>query len=149
MFNLAIERSQLVEAKIVGNPSKSRRYQFTEIPNLSRNNIILYGIEGYTADQLSKTVLGETVIAAAATPKISLTLKDNANDEFMYQMPFFNTIRSLNGGFVMIIKPRIINLTDCFIQLSDPAGINANEVIPFNFYYRLTASQNDPRSRIG
>lgn len=137
MYNLAINRSQLIEARIVGNSAAGKRYQFTEVPNLARNNLILYGIEAFSAAQLTQSPFGNTVISAATSDQVVVTLKDNKNDEFMYQSPYFTLIRSNVGGFVTILKPRIINLTDCYIQLVDATGISINEVALFNFYYDL------------
>ena len=45
MNNLIIKRSQLVEAQFTGTPAAGKKYQFTEVPNISRNNIIIYGFE--------------------------------------------------------------------------------------------------------
>ena len=57
--------------------------------------------------------------------------------EFVYQMPIYTAIRSLNGGFIVLLKPRIINLTDSYIQLTDTTGINSNEVLACNIYYDI------------
>jgi hypothetical protein len=137
MNNLIIKQSQLVTATVTGTPSAARRYNFNDIPNLSRNNIILYGIEAFSATQLSDVPTGENVIAAAVINQVVVTLKDNNNIEFVYQMPYYSLVRSLNGGFVVMLKPRIINLTDCYIQLTDAAGVNAGDVAAFNFYYDI------------
>lgn len=137
MNNLIIKRSQLVEAEIKGPPATTKRYPFTEIPNLSRNNIMLYGIEAITGGQLSATPLGKTNIVDADQPKVVVTLKDNNNLEFVYQFPLYSLVRSNNGGFVTLLEPRIINLTDCYVQFVDVTGIAANEVVTFNFYYDL------------
>ena len=49
MNNIIVKQSQLVTATFNGTPTVNRRYKFDDIPNLSRNNIILYGIEAYSA----------------------------------------------------------------------------------------------------
>jgi hypothetical protein len=36
-----------------------------------------------------------------------------------------------------LMKPRIINLTDSYIQLTDTTGVNTNEVVAVNMYYDL------------
>ncbi len=136
MYNLAIDQSQLVEARITGDPAASKRYNFTEIPNLSRLNIVLYALEVYSATQLAVSPGGRTVIAAADVDKIVITLKNIGNIQFMYQMPYFSLIRGNNGGFVAMIKPQIINLTDCYMQLTSPTGLAADEVAMINFYYK-------------
>lgn len=137
MNNLIIKRSQLVRAKITGTPTTGNKYFFTEVPNLSRNNIILYGFELFTATQLVRTPQNEAVIAASAQDQVVVTWRDNKKQEFIYQMPAYTAIRSLNGGFIVLMKPRIINLTDSYVQLTDTAGVNANDVVAVNMYYDL------------
>ena len=137
MNNLIIKRSQLVTAQITGTPATGRRYNFLEIPNLSRNNIILYGFECYTTTQLAKTPDNLTPISAANIPNVVLTLRDNDKVEFVYQVPCFNFIRSNVGGFITMMKPRIINLTDSYVQLTAVGTIAQDEAAVFNFYYQL------------
>lgn len=138
MNNIIVKNSQLVTATFDGTPTVNRRYKFDDIPNLSRNNVILYGIEAYSADQLVKTQDGSDVIPAASTLGLTVTLKDNNNNEFMYQMPYYNLIRSENGGFVILLEPKIINLTDCYVQINSAGGITTGDKAVFNFYYDFT-----------
>lgn len=135
MNNIIVKNSQLVTATFEGTPTVSRRYKFNDIPNLSRNNIILYGIEAYSATQLTNTSDGQDVIAQADTLGVTVTLKDNNQNEFIYQMPYYNLIRSVNGGFVILLEPKIINLTDCYVQINNVAGITTGDQAVFNFYY--------------
>jgi hypothetical protein len=137
MNNLIIKRSQIVRAQITGTPSLGNKYYFTDVPNLSRNNIILYGFEVFTATQLAKTPQNETVVAGSTSDQVVLTWRDNNKIEFVYQMPIYTAIRSLNGGFIVLLKPRIINLTDSYIQLVDTTGISTNEVVAANIYYDI------------
>ena len=135
MNNIIIKQSQLVTATFEGTPTVNRRYKFDDIPNLSRNNIILYGIEAYSAAQLSNTSDGSDVVSAADSLGVTVTLKDNQNNEFVYQMPYYNLIRSNNGGFVILLEPKIINLTDCYVQINNVGTLANGDKAIFNFYY--------------
>lgn len=135
MNNIIIKQSQLVTATINGTPTINRRYKFDDIPNLSRNNIILYGIEAYSSSQLTNTSDGSDILSAADTLGVTVTLKDNQNNEFIYQMPYYNLIRANNGGFVILLEPKIINLTDCYVQINNALAIASGDVAIFNFYY--------------
>lgn len=135
MNNIIVKQSQLVTATFDGTPTVNRRYKFDDIPNLSRNNIVLYGIEAYSADQLSNTSDGSDVLASADTLGVTVTLKDNQNNEFIYQMPYYNLIRSNNGGFVILLDPKVINLTDCYVQINNTLGLVSGDKAVFNFYY--------------
>ena len=52
MNNLIIKRSQLVEAQFTGTPAAGVKYAFTQVPNISRNNIIIYGFEVFTSGSI-------------------------------------------------------------------------------------------------
>jgi hypothetical protein len=105
MNNLIIKRSQLIEAQFTGTPAAGKKYQFTEIPNISRNNIIVYGFEAFTATQLAVTPNNNTVVASGVSDQLVITLIDSDNKERIYQLPYYTAIRSLNGGFVLMVKP--------------------------------------------
>jgi len=137
MNNLIIKRSQLIEAQFTGTPASGKKYQFTEIPNISRNNIIVYGFESFTATQLAVTPNNNTVVAAGVSDQLVVTLIDSDNKERIYQLPYYTAIRSLNGGFVLMVKPFILNLTRSYVQITSATGINANEVASFNLYYSI------------
>jgi hypothetical protein len=137
MNNLIIKRSQLIEAQFTGTPAAGKKYQFTEIPNISRNNIIVYGFEAFTATQLAVTPNNNTVVASGVSDQLVVTLIDSDNKERIYQLPYYTAIRSLNGGFVLMVKPFILNLTRSYVQITSATGINANEVASFNLYYSI------------
>ena len=137
MNNLIIKRSQLIEAQFTGTPAAGKKYQFTEIPNISRNNIIVYGFEAFTATQLAVTPNNNTVVAAGVSDQLVVTLIDSDNKERIYQLPYYTAIRSLNGGFVLMVKPFILNLTRSYVQITDATGISANQVASFNLYYSI------------
>ena len=109
MNNLIIKRSQIVEAVINGTPAANVRYYFQNIPNLAANNLRLYGLEGFSTTQLATTPTGYTCVST--TTGIVVTLRDTNKVEFLYQMPFYTTIRANNYGAYTILSPRTINLT--------------------------------------
>jgi len=142
MNNLIIKRSQLVEAQIVGTPATARKYQFLDVPNLGQNNCLVYGLEVFSADQLATTPNNNTVVPAASIDNITVSLRDVNKREFLYQVPAYTLVRSLNGGFITMIQPRVINLTDCYIQLTGVAGLAQNQVLAINLYYSIVGEDN-------
>jgi len=135
MNNLVIKRSQIVEAKLQGNLAVGNRYYFKDIPNLSRNNVVIYGIEAFTDSELSVAPSGATTVGSSTG--IVVTLRDNQKKEFMYNVPYYTLIRANNAGLIVMMKPRIINLTDCYVSLTSTSGLTLNEVAAFNLYYDL------------
>ena len=135
MNNLVIKRSQIVEAKLQGNLAVGNRYYFKDIPNLSRNNVVIYGIEAFTDSELSVAPSGATTVGTSTG--IVVTLRDNQKKEFMYNVPYYTLIRANNAGLIVMMKPRILNLTDSYISLTNTTGLTLNEVAAFNLYYDL------------
>jgi len=135
MNNLIIKRSQIVEAELTGTLATGKRYHFSDVPAISRNNVVLYGIEAFTETQLTKAPSSKTVVGASTG--IVVTLLDDQKQQFVYQIPYFTLIRNNNAGLIVMLKPRILNLTDCFVQLTDTAGLSSGEVACFNLYYDI------------
>jgi len=135
MNNLVIKRSQQIQFVLAGSVATGRRYFATDIPNLSRNNVVVYGIEFFTASQQATTPTGLTVVSASTG--INVTLRDNKKQEFMFQVPMYTLIRANNAGLIVLLKPRIINLTDCYVQITNTASLNAGEAVAANIYYDL------------
>jgi hypothetical protein len=135
MNNLIIKKSQIVEAQFTTGIVLNNKYNFTEIPNLSANNLIIYGIECYTAAQLAKTPSGNTTIANADAINVIVTFRNTKKEEFVYQMPVYSLIRANNGGFVTMFKPQLVNLTDCYVQVVAAGTLATNQSVAFNLYY--------------
>jgi hypothetical protein len=55
----------------------------------------------------------------------------------MYQVPMYTLIRANNAGLIVLLKPRIINLTDCYVQITNTTGLTLNESVAANLYYDL------------
>ena len=96
MNNLVIKRSQIVEAKLSGSLAVGKRYNFTDIPNLSRNSLVIYGFESFTTSQLTVTPTGNSVVPVSTG--IVITWRDTNKQEFIYQIPMYTTIRANNAG---------------------------------------------------
>ena len=135
MNNLVIKRSQQIEFRLTGSIATGKRYFATDIPNLSRNNVVVYGIEFFTSAQEATTPTGNTVTSVSTGTVV--TLRDNKKQEFMYQVPQYTLIRANNAGLIVLLKPRIINLTDCYVQLTNTTSINLGESVAANIYYDL------------
>ena len=135
MNNLVIKRSQQIQFVLSGSVAVGRRYFATDIPNLSRNNVVVYGVEFFTASQQATTPTGLTCVSTSTG--IAVTLRDNKKQEFMYQVPMYTLIRSNNAGLIVLLKPRIINLTDCYVTVTNTTSLNAGEAVSANLYYDL------------
>ena len=138
MNNLIVDHSQLVQAIIPANPGYGTTANFQDIPNISKNNIELYALECYSAEQIAVTQDGLDVIAAADVPNIIFTLvTSEKNYKQVENVPYYNYIRSNNGGFVVLLNNIKIDLTKCFITIVNAGSLVENQACLFNLYYNL------------
>jgi hypothetical protein len=135
MNNLVAKRSQIVEAQFTGSLVVGRKYPFTQDPNISRKNIMIYGFEAYTNAQLDFTPINNTIIGDNAKTDVVITFIDNNNIERIYQLPYTCLMPNINGGFIRLVKPFTIELTKSYVQLVDIGNINLDESIAINLYY--------------
>jgi hypothetical protein len=135
MNNLVAKRSQIVEAQFTGSLVIGRKYPFTQDPNISRKNIIIYGFEAYSNVQLDFTPINNVVIDNDAITDVVITFIDNNNIERIYQLPYTCLMPNLNGGFIRLVKPFTIDLTKSYVQLVDTSNVSIDESIAINLYY--------------
>jgi hypothetical protein len=133
MYSLAIKRTQLVEC-VLNTVAVGQRFQFQDVPEISRNNIVLYGIEAFTATQLVTSPDARTVVPIGTG--LVVNLKNALNEEFVYNIPYFSLIRSQNGGFFFSFAEGIdIQLTNCTVQITNNTSLVANQAAVFNLVY--------------
>ena len=135
MQEVIIKKSQLVSAQITGTPAALQKYLFLPNAELSSKKIALYGIEAYTAAQLTTDQSSNAVIPANGAPSITFTLVTDGNKETIKDMPVVNAIRSSNNGFILPLDNLRVNLEKCYIILNAATNLTANQVVLFNFYY--------------
>lgn len=136
MQNVIIQKSLLVEARIVGTPAALQTYQFDPVQNIALNNILVYGVIGYSATQLNISPQNRPVIAAAGIPSLALTFVNAQNQKQIWRMPVYDTVRSLNGGFVATFDDIALNLTSSYIELMGTTGLNLGDSFVCELLYR-------------
>lgn len=136
METAIIKQSQLVEAEITATPAIGQRFNFNDNQEISNNNILLYALQAYSEGQLAKSPISQkTLVGTTGVPSVVITFVDNNNQEVVQRIPYYDIIRSNNGGFYTLVKPLRVSLTKCYIELVDTTGLSANEVVVFNFIY--------------
>lgn len=137
MQALIANKGKYVFAKItsVANAPAQFPFDINSAQDIAQANITLYAIEAFTAAEVAKDQLGNTVVAAAGGPSIMLTLVDKNGVILLENYPVNTLRKSVNNGFPMYLKNFQIDLTKCYVTLVSTSNVNANEVIGFNLYY--------------
>jgi hypothetical protein len=66
-----------------------------------------------------------------------ITFVDDNNVERIYQIPYYALVSSLNGGFIRMVKPFILNLTKSYVQCVSTSNISTDQVASVNLYYSI------------
>lgn len=131
---MIIENSYLVEVNLP-SITLGQRYTFLDIPQLRYNAVTMMGIEAFTASQLATSPNNKTVISAAGSVNIVCTFVVNETED-IYQIPYYTLISSNNAGLIREFQNKRINLVKSYITILNVTGLNANESVMFNFYYK-------------
>lgn len=136
MYNLVAEKTQIVDAEITATGFNTT-CKFENIPNMATNNIIVYGIQVFTATQQSISPnSGKTVLPASALPSLTLTLVDEFGGFPIQDVPTYDLVASLNGGFKTPIKDFKMNLTACYLKTVNTTGLTVGQVLLIQLFYR-------------
>lgn len=135
MNNLIMNRAQLVEIPILASPGFGAVAYFADVPEISKGNIKLYGIEVFNADLMSVAPSGLSVVAASDVPSLSITLVTKTNEKRQENMPYYGLIRSNNGGFITLLDNIQIDLTKCYMGINAAGGLAVNQVGLAMLYY--------------
>jgi hypothetical protein len=131
---MIIENSYLVEVNLP-SITLGQRYTFIDIPQLRYNAVTMMGIEAFTGSQLATSPNNKTVIAAAGSVNIVCTFVVNETED-IYQIPYYTLISANNAGLIREFQNKRINLVKSYITILNVTGLNANESVMFNFYYK-------------
>lgn len=99
------------------------------------NNVLLKGIEVYSADQLVKGPLTyATVVSAAGQKSAVMVVVDGVTDRIK-EIPLVDLIPQLNGGLQREFEPFVAVLNKSYIKLVSTSNVNANECFLVNWIY--------------
>lgn len=140
MYNIVAKKTVLVAAPIPANPTAGVEYKFENLNDLSGNNIIIYGIQAYTSNQLVKNDNGTDVVDGTAAQGIVVNIQNTHNEYIHQYTPYIDFVKQSNNGVVFLQKPLKISLTNCSIVIFAKQGnVNAGgaTVALFKLFYEI------------
>jgi len=127
---LVIRNSYLVEVNLT-TVATNQRYYFPDIPKI--RNKIIKGIETVYATSLSVSPSGAPMITAPNG--LLLTLQNEADQEVVYQMPYYNLVGHLNSGIIKELANVRVNLVKSYITVVNGALFTNGQSAAVVFYY--------------
>lgn len=128
---LLVKRSYSVELAFSQVGAAGVSVNFKDVQQLRA--VVVYGIELFTQDQLTKAKSGNPVVTLAQMATATLTISEMGVDKIVDQ-PCTSFVASVNGGMFRLYDGIILNLPKSRVTLND-AGILPNTSIVAAFYY--------------
>ena len=129
-----IKRSLAVEVNLrtinVGD-----QFFFPDNQIIRGKRVRVYGMEVFTANQLSFTAGALPVVSQVNSLGLIVNLVDASNSNRIFQIPYFTFIASQNGGMIREFVPFELVLTKSFIQITAVGGLVAGEGCYINLIY--------------
>jgi hypothetical protein len=133
MLQPIVEKSYLVELNLGTVVGAQRQVNFQFIPQLK--DAIIYGVEVFSATQVSLSPNGATVVSTLGLADLTVTFAVG-DDQDVFLQPCADLNPALVAGFIRMYNNKRFNLTKSFITMQGVANIAANQAVLFNFFYR-------------
>lgn len=134
MLQPITEKSYLVELNL-GTVGVQKQVNFQFIPQLEGS--LIYGIQSFSATQLSLSPNGSSVVTSAGLADLTVTfVVGDMQDVFLLPVADLNS--PLIQGFIRMFNNKKLNLTKSFVTIQSTATVANNQSILFNFLYRKT-----------
>lgn len=137
---IVVKWFDLVEVQLTATPARGQSFPFQVTQNdyINKPEVFVYGIETYTATELSTSPSGNTVIAAADVPNIVVNLIDrNGQKEKDRNIPLTRFRPSLYNGYTQYFEPISVDMSRSNISLVAAGTLALNQVVCFGFYYKI------------
>lgn len=136
--NFKIKAAELVEVPVSLGNTRNTIY-FPDLPNIRVKQI--EGIEVYTALELSTSLSGRTVQAAADIKDATITLYFTGGEYIVSPLEalhrVINKTNSTFYGDIPSLAGQVIDWTKCYVTLTSNVANFANKSFMFNVYYIL------------
>lgn len=128
---LLVKRSYTTEIVFTQAVSGGMIVNFSDVQQL--RDVLVYGIEIFTSETLTKSKSGATVISSAQAATILMTFYDRSKEK-IYQQPANAFVSIINGGMFRMFDALDLNLTKSYAQGTD-VGVLINQSLVVSFYY--------------
>lgn len=133
MLQPITNKSYLVEVNLGTSVAAQKQINFNFIPQLEGS--IIYGIQTFSASQVSLSPNGSAMVTAAGLADLTVTFAVGDNQD-LFLVPCADLNSSLISGFIRMFQDKRLNLTKSFVTIQSTATVAANQSILFNFIYR-------------
>jgi hypothetical protein len=119
--------------------------QLNDNPIIRQPNVLITGVEIYTASQFTKTPAANTVITEAAAKGIVLTLQDDKNQYKVFEIPVLALNPAVNNGVSREFEPFRLVMQNSYLKVTDAAVVTANRSVYIAFNYIIDKAHKTTR----
>jgi len=131
MIQPIIDRSYLVELNIT-SATVGSQVTFQNVPELLGVNI--YGIQAFTATDLTFSPNGKTIIADIDAAGLVVTFVVDSTEE-VYRYLYRDLRPGSNSGLIRLFRNKKINITKSYATILAVGTLAAAQSMMFNFIY--------------
>lgn len=133
MLQPIAQKSYLVEVNLGSSVAAQKQINFNFIPQLEGS--IIYGIQSFSASQVSLSPNGSAMVTAAGLADLTVTFAVGDNQD-LFLVPVADLNSALISGFIRMFQDKRLNLTKSFVTIQSTTTVVANQSVLFNFLYR-------------
>jgi hypothetical protein len=139
MYGIPVtERSLTIEVRLT-SISVGAQIVFPDNQIIRGQNIVVYGIESFTSDQITYTPSSNQVVSPTAALGLIINFLDDKSINLVNQMPYFALNAATNSGVVREFKPFQCVLTKSFVTITNNTGLTVGQSAFFNLIYKPLA----------
>jgi hypothetical protein len=139
MYGIPVtERSLTIEVRLT-TVSVGAQIIFPDNQIIRGQNIVVYGIESFTSDQITTTPSNNTVVSASGALGLILNFLDDKSINLVNQMPYFALNAASNSGVVREFKPFKCVLQKSFVTITNATNLSVGQSAFFNLIYKPLA----------
>jgi hypothetical protein len=139
MYGIPVtERSLTIEVRLT-SVSVGAQIIFPDNQIIRGQNIVVYGIESFTNEQIATTPSNNSVVSPDGALGLILNFLDDKSINLVNQMPYFALNAATNSGVVREFKPFKCVLQKSFVTITNASNLSVGQSAFFNLIYKPLA----------
>jgi hypothetical protein len=112
------------------------QFLFPDNQIIRGQNIMVYGIETYTASTVANSPSGYTMVTDSGAANLTLNFLDDKSINLVNQLPYQALNSYIMSGVIREFKPFRMVLTKSFVAISSATNLSVNQAILVNILYK-------------
>lgn len=122
-----------IEKAITANAGAD--FTFDDDKTINNSDVFVFAVQGFCSTQLTKTPGGSNLISNLGITGLTIFLQDKTSTDRALNVPYYDTVASLNTGYPREIEPFNLNLTKSGVHITDTTNIVSGQAVYIVLWY--------------